>query len=146
MEETVLKQVTRLPKLSCAELKARWRSLYGTEPPGHNRAYMVRRLAYRIQISDIVRQAKVGRFLGYIAGASHAPLVVGHYSEFFAGQPLQVAHIVTGQARPAVDGDQYLLCLRIASYADVQRHIAVAGGQLLDRYLIGTTASRQPQE
>jgi len=49
MEKTVLKQLTELPSLPFPALKARWRSLYGTEPPAYKREHMVRRLAYRIQ-------------------------------------------------------------------------------------------------
>ena len=31
------------------ELKAQWRELFGTEPPGYNRRFLESRLAYRIQ-------------------------------------------------------------------------------------------------
>ena len=49
MEQTVLAELAELPKLPYAALKDRWRSLYGTEPPRYSRAYMIRRLAYRVQ-------------------------------------------------------------------------------------------------
>ena len=49
MEKTVLQELTELPGMPFPALKERWRSLYGTEPPGYKREHMVRRLAYRIQ-------------------------------------------------------------------------------------------------
>jgi hypothetical protein len=45
----VLKQITELERLPHAELKERWRELYGTEPPSSGRAYLLRRLQYRVQ-------------------------------------------------------------------------------------------------
>ncbi len=38
-----------LPKTPTPELKRLWRELYGQEPPGFNRAYLISRLAYRLQ-------------------------------------------------------------------------------------------------
>ncbi len=49
MADSVLKQVTSLPKLSFDELKALYVSLYGTEPPAYNRDLIIKRLAYRLQ-------------------------------------------------------------------------------------------------
>lgn len=49
MADSVLKQVTSLPKLSFNELKALYLSLYGTEPPAYNRDLIIKRLAYRLQ-------------------------------------------------------------------------------------------------
>jgi hypothetical protein len=50
MSESVLKQLAELSAMSVAHLKARWRSLYGIEPPTtYKRDYLIRRLAYRIQ-------------------------------------------------------------------------------------------------
>ncbi len=49
MKNGVLAQITELETLSFPELKARWRDLYGIEPPSYNRAHIVKRLAYRIQ-------------------------------------------------------------------------------------------------
>jgi Protein of unknown function (DUF2924) len=37
------------PKTPTAALKQMWRDLYGQEPPGFSRSYLVSRLAYRIQ-------------------------------------------------------------------------------------------------
>ncbi len=47
---------------SVPELKARWRDLFGTAPPAYNRAFLIKRLAYRLQelahsgLSDTVRR------------------------------------------------------------------------------------------
>ena len=49
MKNGVLAQITQLETLCFDELKARWRDLYGTEPPSYNRTHIVRRLAYRLQ-------------------------------------------------------------------------------------------------
>jgi hypothetical protein len=38
-----------LTKASLVDLKAEWRALFGTEPPGINRVYLERRIAYRLQ-------------------------------------------------------------------------------------------------
>ena len=45
----VLRQLAELETLDMAHLKERWRTLFGTEPPGYNRPFLVKRLAYRIQ-------------------------------------------------------------------------------------------------
>ena len=61
-DRAVLKQVMELPTLDCAELKARWAELYGTEPPAYNKPYLIKRLAYRIQelfYGGLSEQAKV---------------------------------------------------------------------------------------
>jgi hypothetical protein len=50
MNETVLRQLAKLPTLTVGQLRERWRTLYGTEPPGSYKAqYLIRRLAWRIQ-------------------------------------------------------------------------------------------------
>lgn len=45
----ILRQLAELDSLPTEELKARWRALYGKEPPRFNRQFLVKRLAYRIQ-------------------------------------------------------------------------------------------------
>src|ERR687892_2283842 len=45
----VLKQITGLPKLSHAELKALWREYFGAEPPAYRRGFLIRGLAHRLQ-------------------------------------------------------------------------------------------------
>ena len=47
--ERILRQIAELESVSFDELKRRWRSLIGTEPPTHNRPFLVKRMAYRIQ-------------------------------------------------------------------------------------------------
>ena len=73
MSREILRQITELQGLSMADLRARWRELFGSEPPGAGRAYLVRRLAYRIQelayggVSDITR-ARLQDHLGADTG------------------------------------------------------------------------------
>ena len=45
----VIKQVAALPGMSTSQLKELWQKYNGTEPPPHNRAFLLSRLAYRIQ-------------------------------------------------------------------------------------------------
>ena len=62
MSESIVKQIAGLHRLSAAELKDRWRELFGTEPPGYNRSFLIKRLAHRIQelayggLSDTARR------------------------------------------------------------------------------------------
>jgi hypothetical protein len=46
---SVLRQLTALKKMTRGELDDKWRDLYGSEPPRFRRAFLERRLAYRIQ-------------------------------------------------------------------------------------------------
>ena len=46
---SVTAQIARLPQLPMAEIKALWRELYGTENPTHNRQFLERRIAYKLQ-------------------------------------------------------------------------------------------------
>jgi hypothetical protein len=48
-KQDVPARLAALPNLPIAELKAEWRSLFGTEPPPYNRRFLESRLAYRIQ-------------------------------------------------------------------------------------------------
>jgi hypothetical protein len=45
----VVAQIAALKCAPTAELKARWRQLFETEPPPYNRRFLESRLAYRIQ-------------------------------------------------------------------------------------------------
>jgi hypothetical protein len=45
----VLRQIALLRDVSTTELKARWRELFGKEPPPFSRSFLQNRLAYRIQ-------------------------------------------------------------------------------------------------
>jgi hypothetical protein len=49
MSTSVLAQIAALKSMPVAGLKARWRELFGTEPPPYNRRFLESRLAYRIQ-------------------------------------------------------------------------------------------------
>ena len=50
MNDTVLRQLAELPTFSVAQLRERWRSLFGAEPPASYKGqYLIRRLAWRIQ-------------------------------------------------------------------------------------------------
>jgi hypothetical protein len=45
----ILRQIAALDAATTAELKQRWRALFGSEPPAFSRTYLQSRLAYRIQ-------------------------------------------------------------------------------------------------
>ena len=47
--DPILKQLAELESLPTEKLKARWRELNGSNPPGFNRQFLIKRLAYRIQ-------------------------------------------------------------------------------------------------
>ena len=46
---SVLRDLAELQGLRLSALRARWRDLFGTEPPGYKRDRMVKRLGYRLQ-------------------------------------------------------------------------------------------------
>lgn len=46
---SVLAQITALPDLPMADIKALWLELFDEEPPTHNRQFLERRIAYRLQ-------------------------------------------------------------------------------------------------
>jgi hypothetical protein len=48
-QTNVLRQIALLQEASTADLKVRWRELFGKEPPPFSRPYLQDRLAYRIQ-------------------------------------------------------------------------------------------------
>src|SRR5690606_3814648 len=49
MQQTVLKQLDELNRMSMAQLRKRWVDLMGSDPGRLGRQYLMRRLAYRIQ-------------------------------------------------------------------------------------------------
>jgi hypothetical protein len=49
MTDSVIAQVAALKTTPTPELKAKWRELFGAEPPPYNRRFLESRLAYRIQ-------------------------------------------------------------------------------------------------
>jgi hypothetical protein len=46
---SVAAQIARLPELPMIEIKALWRRLVGGDTPTHNRQFLERRIAYRLQ-------------------------------------------------------------------------------------------------
>ena len=46
---SVVRQIADLETLSAGELDARWRALFGGDPPVGPRRFLVKRLAYRLQ-------------------------------------------------------------------------------------------------
>ena len=44
MSSSIVKQIAGLHRLSAAEFKDRWLQLVGSDPPRHNREFLVRRL------------------------------------------------------------------------------------------------------
>ena len=56
---SVVAQVANLPSLTLPELRALWLELYGNEAPSNNRAFLERRLAYRLQ-EDAFRKVDPG--------------------------------------------------------------------------------------
>ena len=46
---SVAAQIARLPEMPMAEIKALWQKLVGGDTPTHNRQFLERRLAYRLQ-------------------------------------------------------------------------------------------------
>ena len=56
---SVAAQVAGLPTLPMAEIKALWQQLFGTDASTHNRQFLERRLAYRLQ-EDAFRKVDPG--------------------------------------------------------------------------------------
>ena len=46
---SVVRQIAQLQTLPAGQLEARWRALFGTDPPACQRRFLVKRLAYRTQ-------------------------------------------------------------------------------------------------
>ncbi len=49
LNNSVIKQIDQLNQMSTRDLYKKWKDLFGTDPGQLGRAYMIRRLAYRIQ-------------------------------------------------------------------------------------------------
>jgi hypothetical protein len=49
MSTPVLARIAGLAKASLPDLKSQWTDLFGSQAPGINRAYLERRIAYRLQ-------------------------------------------------------------------------------------------------
>lgn len=65
MSTKTLKQIAELETLSIPQLEERWRKLFGADPPAHQKRFLIKRLAYRIQeltyggLSEEARQRAV---------------------------------------------------------------------------------------
>ena len=49
MNDEIIRKLAELEKLPFKGLKQRWREAFGSEPPGYNRFFLTKRLAYHIQ-------------------------------------------------------------------------------------------------
>ena len=49
MTDPIPARLAALKTMALPDLKAQWRDLFGSEPPGYNRRFLESRLAYRIQ-------------------------------------------------------------------------------------------------
>ncbi len=49
---SVLSQIAQLPKLPMTEIKVLWKRLFGTEIPNHNRQFLERRIAHKLQLIE----------------------------------------------------------------------------------------------
>ena len=49
---SVAAQIARLPELPMAEIRALWQKLVGGDTPTHNRQFLERRIAYRLQEAE----------------------------------------------------------------------------------------------
>lgn len=52
---SVLAQITRLPTLTIQEIRILWKKLYKSEAPTHNRRFLEKRLAYKLQEIEFAR-------------------------------------------------------------------------------------------
>lgn len=49
---SVVAQITQLPSLDMAAIKALWKRLYGGDTPTHNRQFLERRIAHKLQMIE----------------------------------------------------------------------------------------------
>ena len=47
--KSVLRQLAALEQMGLEDLKDKWIDLFGTDPPGYKKQFLIKRLAYRIQ-------------------------------------------------------------------------------------------------
>ena len=86
---SVLRQLATLETLSMEQLHEKWRDLYGGEPPGYKRQFLIKRLAYRIQ----------ALFYGGLSEAAKA-----HWRQVAQGDPVaRVDGRVAGNSRSKTD-------------------------------------------
>ena len=86
---SVLRQLATLETLMMEQLHEQWRDLYGGEPPGYKRQFLIKRLAYRIQ----------ALFYGGLSEAAQA-----HWRHVAQGDPVaRVDGRVSGNPRSKAD-------------------------------------------
>jgi hypothetical protein len=49
---SVLSRIAQLPELPMIEIRALWKRLFGTGTPNHNRQFLERRIAYKLQLME----------------------------------------------------------------------------------------------
>lgn len=49
---SVVAQISQLPQMDMTEIKAMWKRLFGGDTPTHNRQFLERRIAYKLQIIE----------------------------------------------------------------------------------------------
>lgn len=49
MESSITERLMQIQDMSLKELRLYWRELYGTDTPHYNRAFLLKRLSYRLQ-------------------------------------------------------------------------------------------------
>jgi hypothetical protein len=49
MKRDIIRQLADLDRATVPELKRKWREMFGSESPGYNRTFIIKRLSYRIQ-------------------------------------------------------------------------------------------------
>ena len=49
---SVVAQISQLPDMEMAEIRVMWKRLFGGETPTHNRQFLERRIAYKLQIIE----------------------------------------------------------------------------------------------
>ncbi|PSJ17161.1 DUF2924 domain-containing protein [Nitrosomonas supralitoralis] len=49
---SVVSQIAQLPELPMTEIKVLWKRLFGTDTPNHNRQFLERRLAHKLQLIE----------------------------------------------------------------------------------------------
>ena len=56
---SVTAQITQLPDLSMSDIKSIWKELFHADTPTHNRQFLERRIAYRLQRSSFGKSTEV---------------------------------------------------------------------------------------
>lgn len=98
-QDRVSAQIQGLARMQHNELKALWHTLYGNEPPTYNRAYIINRLAYRIQeltfggLSEDTR-SKMRRILAEHGYDSHGMKTVRKRRSMSADMPAMGTKLV----------------------------------------------------